>query len=307
VRRRAFAADRGLRIRVAVALLLNGALLLALLAVAVWLVVFVDDGWAFVVIAAMLAAAGAETPGVRLRRRRGGRSEDRQAERAERAVSRLSVVADLPKPTVRVVADAPPLSWTTVVPWRGPEIFVTEALLDRLPDAELEAVLGHEVSHLANRDATVMTVLSAPGIWVLRGLRNGWRGPRLGPHDTWFTRLRIRLGLVVFACLSGPPALVSAGLARVVSRHRELAADRGAALLTGSPAAMASALVRLTEEIAALPARDLRAVAARDLLHVLPVRTEATRGIRRLWATHPPLPARLRQLERLEAELQASG
>jgi heat shock protein HtpX len=70
---------------------------------------------------------------------------------------------------------------------------------------------------------------------------------------------------------------------------------------------MASALMRLSEEIAALPARDLRAVAPRDLLHVLPVRIEATRGIRRLWATHPPLAARLSQLERLESGLQARG
>ena len=88
---------------------------------------------------------------------------------------------------------------------------------------------------------------------------------------------------------------------RTVSRHRELGADRGAALITGSPAAMAAALARLSDGLHAIPGRDLRV--AEDVLHVVPA--EPASGIARLWATHPPLEDRLWRLERLEARLQA--
>jgi len=140
-----------------------------------------------------------------------------------------------------------------------------------------------------------MTVLAAPGISVLRVLSRVWHDPA--------APFRAKPGLVMFTCILGPPALVSAALARIVSRHRELAADRGAALLTGSPAAMTSALVKLSGGLGGCPKRDLRVAAARDLLHVVPARP--AHGIRRLWATHPPLKTRLRQLERLESRLQS--
>jgi heat shock protein HtpX len=135
-------------------------------------------------------------------------------------------------------------------------------------------------------------LLAAPGIYVLRGLRQAFSD----------APLHAKPGLVIFACMLAVPAALSAGAARIVSRQRELAADRGAALLTGSPAAMTSALLKLSAEVAGIPRRDLRAVAARDLLHVVPVRPE--RGIARLWATHPRLSTRVHELEWLERELQ---
>jgi Zn-dependent protease with chaperone function len=115
----------------------------------------------------------------------------------------------------------------------------------------------------------------------------------------------VRLLLVPhgWVVVMGPPALASAGLCRIVSRHRELAADRGAALLTGSPAALASALRRLSDGLHAIRDKDLRVVAASDVLHVVPARP--AHGIARLWATHPLLDDRIRRLERLEARLQA--
>jgi len=194
---------------------------------------------------------------------------------------------------VRGERKGPPLSWTTALPRRRPRIHVTRALLLELDDPQLEAVLAHEISHIANRDAVVMTVLAAPGIYVLRGLRLSLR------DAPW----RGKPGIVMFIGIYAVPAGLSAALARIVSRHRELAADRGAATLTGSPSVLTAALLRLSGELAGIPQRDLRAVAARDLLHVVPVRPE--HGIRRLWATHPKLATRLRELERLERRLQA--
>jgi heat shock protein HtpX len=287
-----FSAGLGLRMRMYVALALNAVLLVALLAGLIALF-FVDNGWSIVVLIAAFAFIGAFGERRRKERRRSSKRMD--LERARRAVGRLSVLADVPVPAVKGERIGPPLSWTTALPRRQPNIHVTRALLLQLDDAQLEAVLAHELSHIANRDAIVMTVLSAPGIYVLRGLRLSW-------HDAG---LRAKAGLLMFGFMLILPAAISAGLARIVSRHRELAADRGAAMLTGSPAALAAALLRLSGEMAAIPQRDLRTVAARDLLHVVPVRPE--RGIRRLWATHPRLATRVRELERLESRLQARG
>jgi heat shock protein HtpX len=169
---------------------------------------------------------------------------------------------------------------------------VTRALLRTLDEPQVEAVLAHELSHIANRDAALMTVLAAPGVYVLRGLREGWQDPS--------SMIRSKIAVVCFGAFFVVPAAISAYFARIVSRHRELAADRGAAMLTGSPAAVASALLRLSAEIAAIPNRDLRIAATNDLLHIVPLRPEEP-----AWATHPPLATRVRELERLERRLQA--
>jgi heat shock protein HtpX len=92
----------------------------------------------------------------------------------------------------------------------------------------------------------------------------------------------------------------------VVSRHRELAADRGAAVLTGSPARLAAVLTRLAGDIGGLPTRDLRLAAGADAFHLLPARKREARGVARVWATHPQLRTRLAQLERMEHELQSA-
>jgi heat shock protein HtpX len=288
-----FAPGFGLRVRMAVALLLNAILLVALLVVAGYLLT-VDSGWSFVVLFVGLALAGAAA-GRKARRVRRERRRTDRADHITRAVSRLCAAADIPEPAIELVRDGKPLSWTTALPGRQPVVHVTTGMARLLPDAELEAVLAHELSHIGNRDAMVMTVLAAPGVFVLRGLRATWHQPDTG--------LRAKAGLIMFACLYAPPALLSAWLSRIVSRHRELAADRGAALLTGSPAALAAALARLSEGLHAIPDRDLRLVAAADVLHVVPARP--ARGIARLWATHPRLGKRIEELERLEARLQA--
>jgi heat shock protein HtpX len=278
-----------------IALALNGVLLVALLAVAAWLLT-VDDGWSFLAFFAFFAIFGATARPARRRRRLWDRKvEPAAARRAVRAVSRLSLVGDLPVPATVPVPDDAPLSWTTALPRRTPRVHVTTGLLDRLGDAELDAVIAHELSHLGNRDAMLMTVLASPGVFVLRGMRRTFEDPDTG--------LRAKAGLIMFFVFIGPPALVSAGLCRIVSRHRELAADRGAAVLTGSPAALASALRRLSDGLHAIPEKDLRVVAATDVLNIMPAKP--ARGIGRLWATHPPLEDRIRRLERLEARLQA--
>jgi heat shock protein HtpX len=285
-----FSAGLGLRIRMYVALALNAVLLLVLLAFAGW--VLTTEYWRLLGIVALLAIVGGVGGPPDWRRKY---DEPVDVTRAERALARLAVVADISAPEVKGEPKGPPLTWTTAAPGRRPRIHVTKALLDTLDDAQLEAALAHELSHVANRDAVLMTVLASPGIFVLRGIRLMW-------HDRDYI-VRAKLGAVLFGSFVIVPAAISAGFARIVSRHRELAADRGAAMLTGSPAAVTSALLRVAGELAAIPKRDLRIAATNDLLNLVPARPE--RGIARLWATHPRLATRVRQLEELEERLQA--
>lgn len=286
--REVFRPDLGLRVRMWLALALNAAFLAAVVWVAYQLL-GVPGGWGFVLVFAVLVSAGAT--GLAAERR--SPHVDPPA-RLTGIVSRLSLVADISTPATVVTPQEAPLSWTTALPGRRPSVHVTTGLLERLEDRELEAVIAHEISHIGNRDAALMTILAAPGVFVLRGLHVGMQRAR--------GHLSGLLGVVMFACIFGLPALVSAGLSLIVSRHRELAADRGAALLTGSPATVAAALMRLSDGLRTIPRDDLRLVAAADVLYAVPTKPE--HEIDPVMATHPPLAERIRRLEQLEARLQ---
>lgn len=293
--RELFPPDWALRARMLIVLALDAVLLIALTAALVYVTGWVQGGWSLTAFFVVTAAAGALYAGHARRTRDRGRAvHDRDEARVRALVDRLCVVGDLAAPAIAVARERVAQSWTSAVPWRRPCIHATTALLDALDDRRLSAVLAHELSHIAHRDAWVMTVTAAPGIWVLRGIRVVWtkrRDPLSGA-----------LAVVDLALFFGWIAVPFALLARLLSRQRELAADAGAARLTGSPATLAAALTALTGELSAARRPDLRVAAARDLLHVLPARE--AHGVRRLWATHPPLRRRLRALDRLEGELQ---
>jgi heat shock protein HtpX len=161
--------------------------------------------------------------------------------------------ADIPVPELVVEADAEANAWTT----RG-RIHVTTPLLTRLDEAELEAVLAHELAHLAHRDAAVMDVCSAPSrvllalAGVLASVLRAWRATVL---DFGFLGVPVMVG--VGAALSLPPAFLLGWLSRLsvlgMSRTREFAADAAAAALTGKPSALASALMKWTAKATGCP------------------------------------------------------
>jgi heat shock protein HtpX len=203
-------------------------------------------------------------------------------------VERLCLAADLPRPEIALDDERQPNSWIVDAPGRAPRLHVTRGLLDLLEPAELEAVVAHELSHVAHRDATVMTVVGLPGA----ALRQG-SGRDLG---YWPPAMAGRLLAVVIGTLAGVGS-------NALSRYRELTADAGAVALTGRPSALASALMKVSGDLVLMPDEDLRAVARRDALHLLPV--EDVQGWRRfLGATHPTVARRIAALERLERDLQ---
>jgi heat shock protein HtpX len=222
-------------------------------------------------------------------------------------VERLSVLADERKPDIVLVPEAQPNSWMVTRRRARPRLHITEGLIERLEPAELQAVIAHEIAHLVNRDAAVMTVVSGPGVALRRAARTLSRAQDHRHTDV--------LSAIVAALLmfSWGVSLVGAAIGRLshlgvcsLSRYRELAADTGAAVLTGRPAALASALVKISDGLAALPRKDLRSVAGRDPFHLLPVAGTANGWWERLVATHPPSAVRIERLIQLEREMQAA-
>ncbi|WP_148614592.1 zinc metalloprotease HtpX [Nocardioides rubriscoriae] len=211
-------------------------------------------------------------------------------------VDRLCALADMPKPRVGVADTPVPNAFAT---GRSPDravVCVTTGILQLLSAEELEAVLAHELSHVAHRDVLVMTVASSAGIaagtltqgaqYGGLGFFGGSRRDSNGP-PTWIVVLVV--SLVVYA--------VSFVLLRLLSRYRELSADRAGAYLTLKPAALASALRKIDAGVQATPQRDLRQVSAGSALCISPI------SLKGLSSTHPPLQQRLEQLARIQTEL----
>jgi heat shock protein HtpX len=203
-------------------------------------------------------------------------------------VERLCLLADLPEPEIVVVPERQPNSWVEAPAHERARLHLTSGLLLLLRTDELEAVVAHELSHLAHHDARLMTVVGGLGDALSEGARR--------TSGTWF----LWAGQAAAAAIGWVSRLGALSLAR----HREIVADTGAAALTGHPATLARALRRISGELESLPSVDLRQAARRDLFHLVPVEAEACRG--RLMRTHPPLAGRIERLERLEQALHAA-
>ena len=215
-------------------------------------------------------------------------------------IDRLCALADMPKPRVGVADTPVPNAFAT---GRSPEravVCVTTGILGLLTAEELEGVLAHELSHVAHRDVLVMTVASSAGIAagaLTQGAQygaffgGGRRDNNNGGLPIWLVVLVV--SLVVYA--------VSFVLLRLLSRYRELAADRAGAYLTMRPDSLASALQKITGGINQIPQRDLRQVSAASALCIAPSISGVS--LKTLTSTHPSLEQRLEQLARIQAEL----
>jgi heat shock protein HtpX len=214
-------------------------------------------------------------------------------------IERLCALADMPKPRVGIADTDLPNAFATGRSPKRSVVVVTTGILRRLDAEELEGVLAHELSHVAHRDVLVMTVASSAGIvagMLSRGAQwgaifGGGRRDNNSGLPVWLVVLVV--SLVTYA--------VSFLLLKLLSRYRELSADRAGAYLTLKPHALASALQKITGEINQIPDRDLRASQSMNAFFIAP----AARGVslRTLTSTHPTLEQRLEQLAQIQAEL----
>jgi heat shock protein HtpX len=222
-----------------------------------------------------------------------------QAPQLHAIVDRLCVMADMPKPTVAIANTDMPNAFATGRSTNRAVVCVTTGLLRRLDAEELEGVLAHELAHIAHRDVLVMTVASFVG--VLAGiLTRSWMWGGLTRRRD--SESNGAIALLIIMVVSVLVYAVSFLLTRMLSRYRELSADRTGALLTGRPGALARALQKITGEMGAIPTRDLREAERMNAFFIAPA-LAGGQSLASLLATHPPLHTRLEQLARISAQL----
>jgi len=297
MKRKAYGRDTGLTLR----LLFTGGLLgLVYVAFAAILISFIGGGFivGIVVVAALaifqyyssaklaLVASGAKVV------------ERDQAPALHDMIERLCAMADLPKPKVAIIDTPVPNAFATGRNPKHAAVAVTTGLWEQLEPQEVEGVLAHELSHIANRDVLIMTLASFFALLaglitrfaVYAGLWGGDRRDNNGP-PVWLIVLLV--SVITYA--------LSYILIRAISRYREYAADRGSALITGAPEHLMSALQKIAGNIARIPERDLREVAAMNAFFIIPA--SVRRGAGELFATHPPLEKRLAALAEIAREM----
>jgi heat shock protein HtpX len=221
-------------------------------------------------------------------------------------VDRLCALADIPKPRVAIADSDIPNAFATGRSQKKAVLCVTTGIMRRLDEPELEAVLSHELSHVAHRDVAVMTIASFLGLlagFVVRasiygGAYGGFGG--YGRRDNNQDNTGAIILLVILA--SAIVYALSFLLTRALSRYRELSADRSAAILTGRPSTLASALVKVSGQIARIPTRDLRAAEPLNAFFFVPALAPGF-SLSSLFSTHPTLQRRLDQLARIEREM----
>jgi heat shock protein HtpX len=213
-------------------------------------------------------------------------------------VERLCVQADLPKPKVCVMESPMPNAFAMGRSRKSTTVCATRGILEMLSPAELEGVMAHELTHVINRDVMVMTLASffasLAALILQFSFFFGGGGDREEEEDLF---LVVIASVVVYA--------ISFLLLRALSRYREFAADRGGAVLTGRPSALASALLKISGTIEREPTQDLRSAEAMSAFFIIPAR--AKKSLMNIFADHPPLEQRLAALQRLEAQLQGTA
>jgi heat shock protein HtpX len=225
-------------------------------------------------------------------------------------IDRICALADMPKPRVAISPTDLPNAFATGRSSKVAVLCVTQGLLRRLDRNELEGVLAHEMSHVAHKDVAVMTIASFLGIVAALMIRFGFyselfggggRGGRGNNNSGQYTLIvglvMMLVGVVVYA--------ISFLLIRMLSRYRELSADRSGALLTGQPSALASALVKVSGEMARIPTRDLRAAEPLNAFFFAPALSAGRGGasLSTIFSTHPSLERRLAELDKISKQL----
>jgi heat shock protein HtpX len=302
MKRRSYGRDAGLTLRM---LFTTGLLGLLYVVFAVVLINFLNVGWLplLVIIGGLaflqyytsdklaLAAAGAKIV------------ERDEAPDLHDVVERLCAMADLPKPRIAVMDTPVPNAFATGRSPKHAAVCVTTGLWHRLEPKEIEGVLAHELSHIANRDVLTMTIASffamlaafITRMFLWTGMFGGFGGG--GNRDNnngppvWLIVLAV--SIAVYA--------ISFVLIRTLSRYREYAADRGSALITGSPEYLMSALQKISSQMTLIPQQDLREVAGMNAFFIIPAKV--SNAAAELFMDHPPIEKRLAALAEIAREM----
>ncbi len=290
--------DRGLTARMVFTMFLLGLLFVVLGAV----LVYYFRGLGLVLIVGFLLAQWFFSDRVALYAMGGKEVSPQEAPELHAIIDRLCALTDMPKPKVAIADSDVPNAFATGRSPKRAVVCATTGIMRRLSPAELEGVLSHELSHVAHRDVTVMTIASFVGVlagfltrMALYSGMGGRRGNNNGPPVVLIITL---VSVVVYAH--------SYLLTRALARDREHAPDRAGAVLTGQPSALASALVKISGEMATIPTRDLRQAEPFNAFFFTPAVAPGF-SLSSRFSTHPTIERRLEQLTRISTELGRPG
>jgi heat shock protein HtpX len=306
-----YAPDRGLTVRMTVTMFLLGLVFVAFVALIIGILTAVHASAASIVLIALIFGGGSAwaslfysdkialaTAGARV-------VSPQEAPELHGLVDRLCAMADMEKPTVAIAPTDLPNAFATGRNSKHAVLCVTSGLLRRLDGAELEGVLAHEMSHVAHKDVQVMTYASL--LAIVAGLlvrfafySELFGGGRRNSNDQ--NSFPIILAIMV---VSAVVYAISFLLIRLLSRYRELAADRSAALLTGQPSALKSALVKVSDSMAQIPTQDLRAAEPLNAFFFAPALNLRNKqaSLSTVFSTHPSLEKRIEQLDKIQRQL----
>ena len=307
-----YAPDRGLQARMGLTMFLLGLVFVALVVALIFILQAFGVGNGAIIFFAVLLGGGMAfgslfwSDKVALRASGAREVTPQEAPQLHGINDRLCALADMPKPRVAIAQSDMPNAFATGRNSKNAVVCVTTGLMAKLDDKELEGVIAHEMSHVAHKDVVVMTIASFLGImaallvrFAFYGELFGGGGRGRGGNDNGNAGLLFlavaAVGVVVYA--------VSFLLIRLLSRYRELAADRAGALLTGQPSALASALTKVSGAMSAIPTKDLREAQALNAFYFAPALKADQVSLSTIFSTHPSLERRLRQLSEISAQL----
>jgi heat shock protein HtpX len=315
VARTRYAPDRGLTVRMGLTMFLLGLVFVAFVAAIIGISAAVHASDGAIVFFAVILGGGLAigslfySDKIALSSAQARIVTPQEAPELHGIVDRVCALADMPKPRIAISPTDLPNAFATGRNSEHSVLCVTQGLMRRLDTEEQEGVIAHELSHVAHKDVMVMTIASFLGIiagllirFSFYGELFGGGGRRGGNNNNNQGALPILLiimgvSIVVYA--------ISFLLIRLLSRYRELAADRSGALLTGQPSALASALTKVSGSIARIPTKDLREAAPLNAFYFAPALSaqQAQSKFGTLFSTHPSLEKRLAQLSKISAQL----
>ncbi len=308
-----YAPDRGLTLRMTATMFLLGLVFVAFIAAIIGIGAAYHASDAAIVLFAVVLGGGFAigslfySDKIALRTagaREVGPNDGEMARQLHGTVDRLCALADMSKPRVAISDIDMPNAFATGRNADHAVLCVTTGLMRRLTPEELEGVIAHEMSHVAHKDVQVMTIASFLAIIAALLIRiafygelfGGGRGRGGNNQNAGIIMLALMaVSIVVYA--------VSFLLIRMLSRYRELSADRSGALLTGQPSALKSALVKVSTQISRIPTKDLRAAQPMNAFFFAPAMHLNRDGLGNLFSTHPSLKRRLEELDKVQQQL----
>jgi heat shock protein HtpX len=309
-----YAPDRGLTARMTVTMFLLGLVFVAFIAAIIGIGAATHASDAVIVLFALVLGGGFAIGSLfysdKIALSTAGAHEvtPQQAPELHGIVDRVCALADMPKPRVAIANSPIPNAFATGRNADKSVLCVTTSLLNKLENDELEGVIAHELSHVAHKDVQVMTIASFLAIVAALLIRFSFYGELFGGGGRGRGNNNNNAGYLFFILMAVSIVVyaVSFLLIRLLSRYRELAADRSGALLTGQPSALKSALIKVTGDMARIPTRDLRTAEPLNAFFFAPamnLRGTGGSSLSSIFSTHPSLERRLAELDKVQRQL----